>query len=81
MRLTKCTVTEVTFMLDTSTVDDIRYLKMKIDSEGGGRWIAIGDEFCKGEMTFGHPDDLQMLADKAKELWEQGPIYCDNEGW
>ena len=82
MKIAKKVVTEVTFRESTSTTDDIRYFKLKYESEGAGRFFVLTDDANDGVAIYlNHPDDFKMIWEAAKELWEQGSIYADSEGF
>lgn len=84
-RLVKKVVTEVTFRENVSEQGDVRYLKLRYDSEGAGRYFVLTDESnfdgrgC--EIHLSHPDDFLMLYEAAKEIWDQGSIYVEDENW
>ncbi len=78
-RLVKRTVTEVTFMESTSSVDDVRAITLRYESEGSGRFLVLSNGSTGGEMYFNHPDDLRALYQTAKELWSQGDIVVKGE--
>jgi hypothetical protein len=77
--LTKRTVSEVTFMDSLSSSDDIRYVTLKVRSEGAGRFIELDDQTGKCTLTFYHPDDLLRLAETAKQMWAQGDVMAPND--
>lgn len=83
--LIKKVITEVTFRDSVGSEGDIRYLKLRLDSEGAGRFFVLSSESDfddKGEkLYFNSPDDLKLLYETAKEMWDQGSIYLDEEGW
>ena len=83
--IVKKVLTEFTFRDSVSCEGDIRYLKLKIDTEGCGRFLVLSDESNfdgKGrEFCFSSPEDLKILYEAAKELYDQGSIYLDSEDW
>ena len=82
MKIAKKVVTEVTFRESTSTTDDIRYFKLRYESEGAGRFFALTDDEKDGVAIYlHHPDDFKLMWETAKELWEQGSIYAESEGF
>ena len=81
-KIAKKVVTEVTFRESTSTTDDLRYFKLKYDSEGAGRFFVLTDNEKDGlEIYLSHPDDFKLMWETAKEMWEQGSIYAEAEGF
>lgn len=83
--LVKKVVTQVTFRTNVSHTDDVRYLRLRYDSEGAGRYFVLTDERDfdgKGaEIHLQHPDDFKMLYEAAKEMWDQGSIYVEGDDW
>ena len=72
-------------MENISEKDDVRFLRLRYDSEGAGRFLVLTDENdynSKGvHITLASPEDLRILYEAAKELWEQGSIYDPTEDW
>lgn len=77
MRLTKSTVTEITFMESVSDSDDIRALKLRLDGEGAGRYLILSND--RDTEIYITPEDLDELAKAAHQLWSQGDIYYPGE--
>ncbi len=81
--LIKKVITQVTFRSNLSDPNNIRYLKLRYDSEGAGRYFVLTDETDyngKGnEIHLNSPDDFKMLYEAAKEMWDQGSIYCEGK--
>ena len=82
--LIKRVITEVTFRDSVGSEGNIRYLKLRLDSEGAGRFFVLSSESDfddKGKKLYvSSPDDLKLLYETAKEMWDQGSIYLDEEG-
>lgn len=79
--INKAIVTTVVFRLSTSEEDDPRFVTLRYDSEGAGRFLVLENHIDNCQMFFHGPEDLELIATKARELWEQGRIYVDAEGW
>ncbi len=81
--LIKKVITQVTFRENLSDKDDIRYLRLRYESEGAGRYFVLTDESeGKGnEIILSSPEDFKMLYEAALEMWAQGSIYCEGGGW
>lgn len=83
--LIKRVITEVTFRDSVGSEGNIRYLKLRLDSEGAGRFFVLSSESDfddKGKKLYvSSLDDLKLLYETAKEMWDQGSIYLDEEGW
>jgi hypothetical protein len=85
--ISKKLTTSVTFRDSLSTSEDIRFLKLTIESEGAGRFLVLTDHThgCtpgpgRGwEVNFYSPDDIKQLYDAAVEIWEQGDLYFDGD--
>lgn len=82
--LIKKTVTEMTFMEQVSEVSNMRYLKLRYDSEGAGRYFELSDETnFNGNgnvILLSSSDDFLMLYEAAKEMEDQGSIYVEHDG-
>lgn len=83
--LIKKVVTQVTFRENMSEASDVRYLRLRYDSEGAGRYFVLTDESDldgKGnEIHLSSPEDFRVLYEAAKEMWDQGSIYCEGDDW
>lgn len=75
--LTKRTVTEVTFMDSLSTNEDIREIRLRIGSEGAGRYFELIDQ-QENAISLYHPDDFRRLYETALQLWNQGELVPDD---
>lgn len=83
--LVKKIVTQITFRENVSDKDDIRYLRLRYDSEGAGRYFVLTDESDfdgrGNEIHLSSPEDFLMLYEAATEMWEQGSIYVEGDDW
>ena len=62
-----------------SSSDDIRYVTLRVSSEGAGRFIELDDQTGKNTLTFYSPDDLMRLAETARQMWAQGDVMAPND--
>jgi hypothetical protein len=69
---TKRCVTQVTFMESTSVEDDIRAITLEVQSDGAGRLLMLTNGVQGAEIYLHHPDDLRILWETARQLWDQG---------
>ncbi|MGH2437500.1 MAG: hypothetical protein ACRDFA_10945 [bacterium] len=82
--LIKRLITTFTFRDGLSSKDEVRFLRLRLDSEGAGRFFVLTDE-CEGcekkgcEIYFNTPDDVKMLWEAAREMWEQGALYHEED--
>lgn len=81
--LVKKLITTITFRDSVSSSDDIRFLRLRIDDEGCGRFFVLTDESegCtkSGTEIYLHsPEDFKKLYEAAQELWDQGELYFDS---
>ena len=83
--LVKAVITQITLREATSDPSDIRYLRIQYDSEGAGRHFILTDESDfdgnGNKIILSTPDDFKMLYEAAKQMWDQGSIFCEGEDW
>ncbi len=60
-----------------STNDDIREIRLRIGSEGAGRFFELIDQQGNA-ITLYHPDDFRRLYETAVQLWNQGELVPDD---
>lgn len=75
----KRTVTEVTFMENTSEDGDIRALTLRLDCEGAGRFLVLSDGGKDCAIYFHGPEDLKILYETACQLWTQGDVMVPGD--
>lgn len=77
--IVKRTVTEVTFMENTSSDDDIRAITLRLESEGSGRYLVLSNGRQGCEMYLHGPDDLRVIYETACQLWAQGDVMVPGD--
>ena len=78
-KLVKATVTEVVFMENISSSDDVRALTLRYESEGAGMFFTLSAGMKGSEMYFHSPDDFKLLYETAATLRRQGDIAVSGE--
>lgn len=77
--IVKRTVTEVTFMENTSSDDDIRAITLRLESEGSGRYLVLSNGRQGCEIYLHGPDDLRVIYETACQLWAQGDVMVPGD--
>lgn len=72
--IVKRTVTEVTFMENTSRDDDVRVITLRLENEGAGRFFVLSNGAQNCQMYFHDPEDIRVIYETACQLWAQGDI-------
>jgi hypothetical protein len=75
----KRTVTEVTFMENTSSNEDMQAITLRLESEGAGRFLIISNGRPGGEMYLNSLDDLRIIYETACQLWNQGDVMAPGD--
>ncbi len=78
-RLVKQSVTEVTFMDHMSHPDDVRCITLRIDSEGGGRFLVLSNQQKTSEIFLHTIEDLRLIYETAKRMWDQGDFLAPGD--
>ncbi len=75
----KRTVTEVTFMENTSRDDDVRVITLRLENEGAGRFLVLSNGVQGCQMYFHDPEDLRVIYETASQLWAQGDVVVPGD--
>jgi hypothetical protein len=75
----KRTVTEVAFMENVSSCDDIRVITLRLESEGAGRFLILSNGRPGSETYLNSPDDLRVIYETASQLWSQGDVMAPGD--